>query len=302
MNPDTPLPYQRPCASRSTSIPRCTRTGTSWPRSPAAASASTCPTRPSTRGRSTGSEPEQLKVCVEETHRPENVLAAEPYPGAVETIQSWHEQGHFIQITSHRAVDAHPHTEQWLHDIGLPFDELYCSYDKIARCVELEIDVLIDDSPINLERALEVGMTAATLEHPWNRELDGVIIAPDWRDARRPACNPCWHERAPRPARQPRVPARDRAGAPDHRLGPLRARRVVLRQDPLRVPLPLLVPGRGGGDRERPGHRRRTARLQPRRRAAAGRADDRQGDQDRARRARGRSISRSRTSSRATRA
>ena len=68
-----------------------------------------------------------------------------------------------------------------MHDIGLPFDELYCSYDKIARCVELEIDVLIDDSPINLERALEVGMTAATLEHPWNRALDGVISAPDWR-------------------------------------------------------------------------------------------------------------------------
>jgi uncharacterized HAD superfamily protein len=127
-------------------------------------------------------QPEQLKVCVEETHRPENVLAAEPYPGAVETIESWHQQGHFIQITSHRAIDAHPHTEQWLHDIGLPFDELYCSYDKIARCVELEIDVLIDDSPINLERALEVGITAATLEHPWNRDIDGVIRAENWRD------------------------------------------------------------------------------------------------------------------------
>jgi uncharacterized protein len=124
--------------------------------------------------------PEQLRACVEETHRAEHVLAAEPYPGAVETINDWHSDGHFIQITSHRATDAHPHTERWLHEIGLPFDELYCSYDKIARCVELDIDVLIDDSPINLERALEVGMTAATLEHPWNREIDGVISAPDW--------------------------------------------------------------------------------------------------------------------------
>jgi len=123
---------------------------------------------------------EQLQVCVDETHRPEKVLAAEPYPGAVETISSWHERGHFIHITSHRAADAHPHTEEWLHAIGLPFDELYCSNDKIARCIELEIDVLIDDSPITLQRALEAGITAATLEHPWNRGLDGVIIAPDW--------------------------------------------------------------------------------------------------------------------------
>ena len=125
-------------------------------------------------------EPEQLQTCVEETHRAEQVLAAEPYPGAVETIQAWHEQGHFIHIASHRAVDAHPHTSEWLDRIGLPHDELYCSYDKIARCLEIGIDVLIDDSPVNLTRAVEVGITAATLEHPWNRDTPGVISAPDW--------------------------------------------------------------------------------------------------------------------------
>ena len=37
--------------------------------------------------------------------------------------------------------------------------------------MELEIDVLIDDSPVNLERALEAGITAATIVHPWNAEL-----------------------------------------------------------------------------------------------------------------------------------
>ena len=82
------------------------------------------------------------------------MLAAEPYPGAVETIQRWHEAGHFIHITSHRDRDAHQHTSEWLTRIGLPHDELYCSYDKIARCVEIGIDVLIDDSPGTLaERA-----------------------------------------------------------------------------------------------------------------------------------------------------
>ena len=125
-------------------------------------------------------QPEQLKTVVEETHSPDNVLKAQPYPGAVEAISAWHEQGHFIHITSHRATDAHPHTAEWLHQIGLPHDELYCSYDKIARCVELEIDVLIDDSPVNLLNAVEAGITAATLEHPWNKDVENVISAPDW--------------------------------------------------------------------------------------------------------------------------
>jgi uncharacterized protein len=130
-----------------------------------------------------GLKPEQLKACVAETHSPERVLAAEPYPGAVETIQRWHDEGHFIHITSHRAADAHPHTSEWLDQIGLPHDELYCSDDKIARCLEIGIDVLIDDAPETLEGALDAGIAVATLLHPWNRELcetEDVICGSDW--------------------------------------------------------------------------------------------------------------------------
>jgi uncharacterized HAD superfamily protein len=128
-------------------------------------------------------KPEQLRCCVEETHKPQHVLAAEPYAGAVEAIAAWHEQGHFIHITSHRAADAHDHTATWLERIGLPHHELYCSYDKIARCQEIAIDVLIDDSPVNLTRAIDAGIVAATLEHPWNREVcetEDVVCAKDW--------------------------------------------------------------------------------------------------------------------------
>jgi uncharacterized HAD superfamily protein len=127
--------------------------------------------------------PEQLRACVEETHSAEQVLAAEPYPGAVEAIAGWHAAGHFIHITSHRAAHTHEHTERWLAAIGLRFDELYCSYDKVARCQELGIDVLIDDSPVNLLRAADAGITPATILHPWNRELcetEDVIFASDW--------------------------------------------------------------------------------------------------------------------------
>jgi uncharacterized HAD superfamily protein len=127
--------------------------------------------------------PEQVYVCVAETHREDNVLAAVPYPGAVETIRAWREAGHFIHVTSHRTTEAHDATERWLKQIGLPYDELYCSFDKIARCREIEIDLLIDDSPLMLANALEAGMTAATIEHPWNRDLceeEDIVSAPDW--------------------------------------------------------------------------------------------------------------------------
>jgi hypothetical protein len=128
--------------------------------------------------------PEQLRACVAETHREAAVLAAEPYPGAVEAVRSWHEAGHYIHVTSHRTAEAQEATARWLDRIGLPYDDLRCSYDKVAGCVELGIHVLIDDSPVNLAAAVERGMVGATLLHPWNRDLceeeEGIVCAADW--------------------------------------------------------------------------------------------------------------------------
>jgi uncharacterized HAD superfamily protein len=127
--------------------------------------------------------PEQAKACLDESHTEPQIMAATPYPGSVETIRAWHDAGHFIQITSHRTRAAHEATARWLEQIGLPYDELYCSYDKVARCVELEIDVLIDDSPATLLKAAEAGITPATIVHPWNRDLceeEDIVCAPDW--------------------------------------------------------------------------------------------------------------------------
>ena len=132
--------------------------------------------------------PEQVRACIAETHAEPAVLAARPYDGAVEVIGRWKEAGHFIHITSHRSTEAHGATTRWLERVGLVYDELYCSYDKVARCAEIGIDVLIDDSPVNLERAMEHGITPATIVHPWNRDLveeEDVVAADDWPDLER---------------------------------------------------------------------------------------------------------------------
>ena len=96
--------------------------------------------------------PEQLELCIRETHSDERILAGRPYPGAVETVRAWHEQGHFVHITSHRDRCTTSDRAAGSRSIGLPFDDLHCSFDKISRCVELSIDLLIDDSPGNLLR------------------------------------------------------------------------------------------------------------------------------------------------------
>jgi uncharacterized HAD superfamily protein len=127
---------------------------------------------------------EVLREAVSETHSDDNIAAAEPYPGAVEAVRAWHDQGHWIHITSHRAESCAPATARWLAQVGIPFDDLHCSWDKVTRCVELEIDVLVDDSPVNLERARAEGILGATIRHPWNRELDGedgIVMADDWK-------------------------------------------------------------------------------------------------------------------------
>ena len=131
---------------------------------------------------------EQLRVCVEDTHSDAAILAAEPYPHAVEIVNRWHDAGHFIHVTSHRAGQCAPATKTWLDRIGLQYDELYCSYDKVGRCRAIGIDVLIDDSPVNIVRALEAGIRPATLTHPWNEDVceeEDVICGADWPELAR---------------------------------------------------------------------------------------------------------------------
>jgi hypothetical protein len=55
----------------------------------------------------------------------------------------------------------------------------------VSRSVELGIELLIDDSPENLIRAIDLGILVATITHPWNREVceeEDVVCAADWRE------------------------------------------------------------------------------------------------------------------------
>ena len=132
--------------------------------------------------------PEDVSWLVAETHGETSIAAAQPYEGAVEAVNRWHAAGHYIHITSHRAGTAHRATERWLEAIGLEYDDLYCSMNKVDRCIELGIELLIDDSPVNLAHAAEAGIATATIRHPWNETAIapyGVIAARDWPELER---------------------------------------------------------------------------------------------------------------------
>src|SRR4051812_25964811 len=127
--------------------------------------------------------PDQLRECIAETHAEDVVLSAEPYPGAVDVIAGWRAAGHTIHIASHRAPHAHDHTARWLGEIGLEFDELRCDFGKVDWAAETGIGLLVDDSPVNLLNARDLGITPATLRHPWNTavcEREDIACADSW--------------------------------------------------------------------------------------------------------------------------
>jgi uncharacterized protein len=132
--------------------------------------------------------PDQFALCVDESHSDERIMAGVPYPGAVEAVRRWHEQGHFVHVVSYREAGCQEATAAWLRAIELPFDGLQCSSQKVERCVELGVELLIDDSPRSILGALEHGIVAATIVHPWNEEVceeEDVICAHDWHELTR---------------------------------------------------------------------------------------------------------------------
>ena len=127
---------------------------------------------------------DQLHLCIQETHCEAAILAGEPYPDAVETVRRWHDDGHFIHVTSHRDPrPATPRRAGWSRS-ACPSTTCTARTTRSAAASSSSIDLLIDDSPENIPRAIDHGILVATIAHPWNREVceeEDVICAADWR-------------------------------------------------------------------------------------------------------------------------
>jgi len=94
-----------------------------------------------------------------------------PYPGAKNFLMTLREHDYHITIASHRSPDYRQQTAQWLKAHGLVYDELHLSFNK-TQLFDESIDVVVDDSPHVLEKAVEKGVIATGLLFPWNRNYE----------------------------------------------------------------------------------------------------------------------------------
>jgi hypothetical protein len=95
-----------------------------------------------------------------------------PYPEAKYFLSTLKENGYHITIASHRSPDYKRQTKVWLEKHALAYDELHLSFHK-TLLFDRFTDVVVDDSPQVLEKAVESGVGAAGLLFPWNRDYAG---------------------------------------------------------------------------------------------------------------------------------
>jgi hypothetical protein len=92
-----------------------------------------------------------------------------PYPEAKDFLINLKESGYHITIASHRSPDYRKQTKKWLEKHGLVYDELHLSFHK-TELFDMSTDVVVDDSPHVLEKAVDKGVMATGLLFPWNRD------------------------------------------------------------------------------------------------------------------------------------
>lgn len=111
---------------------------------------------------------EDFIAAISTIHHNQNSDRYQPYPESRDFLSSLREHGFHITIASHRAPETRQPTEQWLARHGLPYDELHLTLDKTVLFPKA--DIVVDDSPLTLEKAIESGARGAGLLFPWNRD------------------------------------------------------------------------------------------------------------------------------------
>ena len=114
---------------------------------------------------------EEFFAAITSVHLKQDCDHYQPYPEAKPFLSALREQGFTIIIASHRMESTRPQTERWLARHNLLYDELHLSFDKTALFGRA--DVIVDDAPSTLEKAVQSGILAAGLLFPWNKICAG---------------------------------------------------------------------------------------------------------------------------------
>ena len=110
--------------------------------------------------------------------------------GAKEYIEKLHEDEHLIYIITGRDngeyLEPYKMTKQWLDANNIYYDNLILTdtYDKHAKaekCLENNIDIMIDDSVSICSDCIENGITTILMDTPYNR-YSNIQRVKSWKE------------------------------------------------------------------------------------------------------------------------
>lgn len=133
--------------------------------------------------RSFGLTAEELRRFFDAVHRPENLQALEPVPGAREVLAQWRSQGCEVCVVTGRPPETAAPSRAWLETHVVPYDRLIF-VDKYRRLppgpdlltlddlAGLDFALAIDDAPAMLQHLLDATSVPILIyDRPWNRSF-----------------------------------------------------------------------------------------------------------------------------------
>jgi FMN phosphatase YigB (HAD superfamily) len=115
---------------------------------------------------------QQLYTAIRDIHMEQDSYPV--YPEAARFLASLKIMDFHITIASHREKGTLDATTHWLEKHSLRFDEVHLSHDKSVLFPNSW--AVVDDSPVTLQKAAELGMVRAGLKAPWNRQDDHPLF------------------------------------------------------------------------------------------------------------------------------
>lgn len=113
-----------------------------------------------------------FNMAIDTIHANQDSEKYQPYSEAAGFLSALKQNGYHITIASHRSPDHRKPTERWLKRHGLVFDDLHLLHHK-TDLFSVSTNVVVDDAPQVLEKAVELGALAAGLLFPWNKAYSG---------------------------------------------------------------------------------------------------------------------------------
>jgi uncharacterized HAD superfamily protein len=146
-----------------------------------------------------GLAPRDFEAFMRLAHRPEELAALAPTPGAAAALGAWQARGYGVFVMTGRPPSSEEASKRWLEAQGMPHSSLAC-VDKYARpdwggagrrplpldaLAQLDFQLAVEDSLAMAAFLVErCGVPVALLDRPWNRDLRGLAPATAARIAR----------------------------------------------------------------------------------------------------------------------